>query len=160
MKSVDLDSYRVEVKNQISISLEDADAEVDPVPVGNPGGKSDPEYDALTNILKTFNDLWGNIDWKDKDNVQAQLARIPEQVSQNAKYQAAMKNSDRQNARLECDAALDSVMLDNMADSIELYKQFSDDPNFKKWLATMVFQLTYNTAGKPFVGNANTRPGA
>ena len=160
LKSVDLDSYRVEVKNQISISLEDADAEVDPVPVGNPGGKSDPEYDALTNILKTFNDLWGNIDWKDKDNVQAQLARIPEQVSQNAKYQAAMKNSDRQNARLECDAALDSVMLDNMADSIELYKQFSDDPNFKKWLATMVFQLTYNTAGKPFVGNANTRPGA
>ena len=160
LKSVDLDSYRVEVKNQISISLEDADAEVDPVPVGNPSGKNDPEYDALTNILKTFNDLWGNIDWKDKDNVQAQLARIPEQVSQNAKYQAAMKNSDRQNARLECDAALDSVMLDNMADSIELYKQFSDDPNFKKWLATMVFQLTYNTAGKPFVGNANTRPGA
>ena len=160
LKSVDLDSYRVEVKNQIAISLEDTDAEVDPVPVGNSGGKKDPEYDELSNILKAFNDLWGNIDWKDKDNVQAQLARIPEQVSQNAKYQAAMKNSDRQNARLECDAALDSVMLDNMADSIELYKQFSDDPNFKKWLASMVFQLTYNTAGKPFVGNANTRPGA
>ena len=60
----------------------------------------------------------------------------------------------------ECDAALDSVMLDNMADSIELYKQFSDDPNFKKWLATMVFQLTYNTAGKPFVGGANKHAGA
>lgn len=159
LKSVDLDSYRVEVKNQISISMEDTDAEVGPVPVGTSGGKTDPEYDELTNILKTFNDLWGNIDWKDKDNVQAQLARIPEQVSQNAKYQAAMKNSDRQNAKLECDAALKSVMLDNMSDSIELYKQFSDDPNFQKWLANMVFQLTYNQAGKPFVC-ANRHTGA
>lgn len=109
--------------------------------------------------MKTFNDLWGNIDWKDKDNVQAQLARIPEKVSRNAKYQAAMKNSDRQNAKLECDAALKSVRLDNMSDSIELYKQFSDDPNFQKWLANMVFQLTCNQAGKPFVGSANTHAG-
>lgn len=70
-----------------------------------------------------------------------------------------MKNSDRQNAKLECDAALKSVMLDNMSDSIELYKQFSDDPNFQKWLANMVFQLTYNQAGKPFVGT-NRHAGA
>lgn len=55
--------------------------------------------------------------------------------------------------------ALKSVMLDNMSDSIELYKQFSDDPNFQKWLANMVFQLTYNQAGKPFVGT-NRHAGA
>ena len=52
-----------------------------------------------------------------------------------------------------------NFFVDNMSDSIELYKQFSDDPNFQKWLANMVFQLTYNQAGKPFVG-ANRQAGA
>ncbi len=151
LKSIDLDSYRVEVKAQISISLEDENAEVDPVPVSGGGHKSEPEYDELSNILKNFNDLFGNIDWKDKDNVKAQIARIPEMVSQDAKYQAAMKNSDRQNARLESDTVLASVMFKIMADNIELYKQYTDDPNFKKWLSDMVFNLTYNKAGKPFV---------
>ncbi|MBQ9338372.1 MAG: type I restriction endonuclease subunit R [Lentisphaeria bacterium] len=160
LKSIDLDSYRVEVKKQISISLEDADAEVDPVPVGGGGHKPEPEYDELTSILKTFNDLWGNIDWKDKDNVQAQIARIPEMVSQDAKYQAAMKNSDRQNARLESDAVLASVMFNLMSDNIELYKQYNDDPNFKKWLSDMVFNLTYNKGGKPFVSGTNNCAGA
>lgn len=152
LKSVDLESYRVEVKSQLAISLEDANAEVAPVPVTGGGKKPEPEYDELTNILKTFNDLFGNIPWKDADNVKAQIARIPAMVSQDAKYQAAMKNSDRQNARLESDSALAAVMFKIMADNIELYKQYTDDPNFKKWLSDMVFNLTFNKEGKAFVG--------
>ena len=154
LKSVDLDSYRVEVKNQISISMEDENAEVDPVPVSSGGKKPEAEYDSLSNILKTFNDLFGNIDWKDKDNVQAQIARIPEMVSQDATYQAAMRNSDRQNAHLESNNVLNEVMFRIMADNIELYKQYSDNPDFKKWLSDMVFNLTYNKEGKPFVNSS------
>ena len=154
LKSIDLDSYRVEVKSQISISLEDENAEIDPVPVSGGGKKPEPEYDMLSNILKTFNDLFGNIDWKDKDNVQAQIARIPEMVSQDTTYQSAMRNSDRQNAHLESNKVLNSVMFRIMADNIELYKQYSDNPDFKKWLSDMVFNLTYNKEGKPFVNSS------
>ena len=153
LKSVDLESYRLEVKTQISISLEDQNAEVDPVPVGSGGKKIEPGKDELTNILKKFNDMWGNIDWKDKDNVQAQISRIPEMVSQDTKYQAAMKNSDRQNARLESDSALQKVMFKIMSDNLELFKQYTDNPHFNKWIADMVFNLTYNQDGKPFVNN-------
>ena len=71
-----------------------------------------------------------------------------------------MKNSDRQNARLESDAVLATVMFNLMSDNIELYKQYNDNPNFKKWLSDMVFNLTYNNNGKPFVGGANKRAGA
>ena len=153
LKSVDLASYRIEVKTQISISLEDQNAEVDPVPVSSGGKKIEPEKDELNNILKKFNDMWGNIDWKDKDNVQAQISRIPEMVSQDTKYQAAMKNSDRQNARLESDSALQKVMFKIMSDNLELFKQYTDNPHFNKWIADMVFNLTYNQEGKPFVNN-------
>lgn len=154
LESIDLDSYRAEARSMISIQLEDDNAEVAPVPTSGIGGKQPPELDLLTNILSTFNDLFGNIDWKDADNVRAQIQRIPGMVSKDTKYQNAMKNSDKQNARMESDAALQRVIFNIMADNMEIFKQWGDNPSFKKWLADMVFNVTYNTDGKPFSDEA------
>ncbi len=154
LDAIDLDSYRAEAKAQISIQLEDSDAEVAPVPTGGAGAKPETELDLLSSILATFNDLFGNIDWKDADNVRRQIAEIPAMVSKDAKYQNAMKNSDKQNARLEMENALKSVVFGVMTDNMELFKQFNDNPPFQKWLADTVFNLTYNTQGKPFEGKA------
>ena len=107
----------------------------------------------LSSILSTFNDLFGNIDWKDADNIRRQIAEIPAMVSKDEKYRNAMKNSDRQNARMESDRALDAVFLANMSDNMELFKHFNDNPSFKKWLSDLVFNLTYNTEGKSYESN-------
>lgn len=152
LENIDLDSYRAEARSQMSIQLVDSNAEVEPVPTGGTSGKRDPELDLLTNILSTFNDLFGNIDWKDADNVKAQIRRIPSMVSNDTRYQNAMKNSDKQNARMESDAALQRVIFNIMADNMEIFKQWGDNPSFKKWLADMVFSVTYNDEGKPFDG--------
>jgi len=152
LDAIDLDSYRAEAKAQVSIQLEDSDAEVEPVPAGGAGSKPQPELDLLSSILITFNDLFGNIDWKDADNIRRQIAEIPAMVSKDEKYQNAMKNSDKQNARLEMENALKSVVFGVMADNMELFKQFNDNPSFQKWLTDMVFSVTYNTQGKPFEG--------
>nr|DAJ91367.1 MAG TPA: type I site-specific restriction-modification system protein [Caudoviricetes sp.] len=152
LEAIDLDSYRAEAQAMVSIQLEDSDAEVDPVPTGAAGNKQAPELDLLTNILSVFNDLFGNIDWKDADNVRAQIQRIPGMVSQDKAYQNAMKNSDKQNARMESDRALQAAIFGVMSDNMELFKQFTDNPSFKKWLADMVFSVTYNTEGKSFEG--------
>ena len=61
-----------------------------------------------------------------------------------------MKNSDRQNARMESERALQQVIFSIMSDNMELFKQFQDNPSFKKWLSDMVFNLTYNPDGQPF----------
>lgn len=153
LEAIDLESYRAQAQAMISIQLEDSDAEISPVPLGNAGGKQDAELDLLTNILSTFNDLFGNIDWNDADNVRRQIAEIPAMVSQDEKYQNAMKNSDKQNARIESERALKSVVFNIMADNMELFKQFNDNPSFKKWLSDMVFSVTYNSDGKALVAN-------
>ena len=57
-----------------------------------------------------------------------------------------MSNSDRQNARVEHDRALDRAMTDLLADHTELFKQFSDNESFRRWLSEMVFSITYNEA--------------
>jgi type I restriction enzyme R subunit len=38
-----------------------------------------------------------------------------------------------------------------MADNMELFKQFQDNPSFKKWLSDLVFNLTYNPEGKEYI---------
>ena len=69
---IDLDSYRLEAQESMSIKLEDADSEVAPVPAGSTGHIVSPEMDLLSTILNDFNYMFGNIDWKEPDNVRRQ----------------------------------------------------------------------------------------
>lgn len=145
---IDLDSYRLEAQESMSIKLEDADAEVEPVPTGSSVHIVNPEMDLLSIILNDFNDMFGNIDWKEPDNVRRQIVAIPDMVAKDEKYQNAMKNSDRQNARMESERALQQVIFSVMADNMELFKQFQDNPSFKKWLSDLVFNTTYDPSKK------------
>ncbi len=156
---IDLDSYRLEAQESMSIKLEDADAEVAPVPAGSAGHIVNPEMDLLSIILNDFNDMFGNIDWKEPDNVRRQIIAIPDMVAKDEKYQNAMKNSDKQNARMESERALQQVIFSVMADNMELFKQFQDNPSFKKWLSDMVFNMTYEpNAGSKVVKYPEPKP--
>ena len=150
LSTIDLDSYRNEAQEAVAIKLEDEDAEIAPVPAGKVGHIVEPELDPLSKIVMDFNDMFGNIQWNDADNVQRQILQIPAMVSRDEKYQNAMKNSDEQEARTESERALQKVIFSIMSDNMELFKQFQDNPSFKKWLTDMVFNLTYNKEGKPY----------
>ena len=150
LEAIDLESYRNEARESMSIKLEDSDSEVAPVPAGKVGHIIEPEMDLLSVILSDFNDMFGNINWNDADNVRRQILEIPAMVSRDEKYQNAMKNSDEQSARLESERALQQVIFAIMADNMELFKQFQDNPSFKKWLSDLVFNLTYNKEGRPY----------
>jgi len=145
LEAIDMDSYRNEVKETLKLTLADEDGEVGPVPTSGGGRKPEPELDRLSNIIKAFNDQFGNIDWKDADRIRQVIAEeIPGKVAADKAYQNAMKNSDKAAARLEHDRALQKVVIGMLADHTELFKQFSDNPGFKKWLADTIFGLTYD----------------
>lgn len=150
LEAIDLDSYRIEKKETISLILPDEDAEVGPVPMSTAKGKQEPEMDVLSAILSDFNDMFGNIDWNDADNMRRQILEIPAMVSRDEQYQNAMRNSDKQEARTESDRVLQKVIFSIMADNMELFKQYTDNQDFKKWLSDLVFNLTYNKDGKPY----------
>ncbi|MEM3883159.1 MAG: hypothetical protein QXO23_07240, partial [Candidatus Methanomethyliaceae archaeon] len=109
----------------------------------------EPELDRLSNIIKEFNDLFGNIVWTDKDRVRKLITEeIPARVAADAAYKNARKHSDKQNARIEHDKALLRVMTALLKDDTELFKQFSDNESFRRWLADTVFRLTYDEPGE------------
>ena len=144
LDDVDLESYRVEAKETIRIRYEDENGEIGPVPVGADVGIDVPELDTLTNILKQFHDVFGDIEWTDEDKVKKQVADLPGIVSQDEAYQNAMKNSDEQNARAESDRATNKAIIDTMSSGIELYKAVHANESFRRWIMEMVFNATYH----------------
>ena len=144
LDTIDMDSYRVEKQAAQAIQLPDEDAEIEPVATTGGGQKAEPELERLSNIIKDFNDRFGNIEWKDADKIEKVIAEeLPAKVAGDRAYQNAMANSDQQNARIEHDKALERAMTELLADHTELFKQFSDNESFRRWLSEMVFAATY-----------------
>lgn len=140
LDAIDIDSYRAEKQAAERIILTDQNAEIEPVPTSGGGHKPEPEMDRLSNIVKTFNDQFGNIEWDDNDRVHRLITQeIPERVAADSAYRNAQQFSDKQNARIEHDKALARVMTAIMKDDTELFKQFVDNPSFKRWLTDTVF---------------------
>jgi type I restriction enzyme R subunit len=156
LDAIDMDSYRVEKQAAMKIQLPDEDAEIEPVPTTGGGRKPEPEIDRLSNIIRTFNDQFGNIPWTDADRVHKLITEeIPSRVAADSAYQNAQRNSDKQNARIEHDKALARVMTAVLKDDTELFKQFMDNEGFKRWLTDTVFGLTYN---RPDAGVVTNHP--
>ncbi|RMH21491.1 MAG: type I restriction endonuclease subunit R [Acidobacteria bacterium] len=152
LEAIDMDSYRVEKRAEAAIRLADEEGGLDPVPAAGGGRKPEPELDRLSNIIRGFNDRFGNIEWTDRDRIHRLITEeIPSRVAADQAYRNAVKNSDRQNARIEHDKALGRVMTALLQDDTELFKQFTDNEGFRRWLADTVFGLTYEAseAGGP-----------
>ena len=158
LETIDMDSYRVEKQAAMRIALADEDAEIAPVPAAGGGHRAEPELDRLSNILNIFNEQFGNIEWQDVDRVRRLITEdIPARVANDRAYQNAQKNNDKQNARIEHDRALARVMTSVLKDDTELFKQFSDNDSFHRWLADTVFAQTYEQQSKERVGQAGGR---
>lgn len=143
LEAVDFDSYKNTILEERRITLEERDSEIDPVPISGGKGVPTPEMDRLSNIITSFNNRFGDIEWTDIDKIKKQIAEIPQEVAQNEAYQNAIKNADRDTAKIESDRALMQIILNSMTSGVELYKHFQDNPSFQKWLQEFVFENTY-----------------
>ncbi|KKG51875.1 type I restriction endonuclease subunit R [Methanosarcina mazei] len=144
LEAIDMDSYRVEKQAVVKIQLPDSNAEKEPVPTSGGGFKPEPELDRLSNIIRNFNDQFGNVSWNDGDRVHRLITEeIPKKVATDVAYQNAKQNSDKQNARIEHDKALARVMTSLLKDDTQLFKQFSDNESFRRWLTDTIFEMTY-----------------
>jgi type I restriction enzyme R subunit len=142
LDAIDMDSYRVEKRAVQQIMVPDEDAEIDPVPTSGGGHLPEPKLDRLSNILQAFNDLFGNIEWEDRDRIRELITKtIPAKVAADPKFQNARKNSDDANARIEHEKVLSRIMMSVMKDDGELFKQFMDNKDFKQRFTAHVYEL-------------------
>ena len=96
----------------------------------------------LSVILEEFNDLWGT-EFTDADQVRELIARVPGRVGDDEAYQNARHHPDEENARIEHDRALAEVLMSTIESTAELYKLFSENESFRRWLSNRSFSATY-----------------
>ncbi len=144
LEAIDMDSYRTEKQAVRQLILEDKAAEIDPVPDKGGGHKPGTELDRLSNIIKEFNERFGNVAWNDGDLIQRTLFQdAPAKVAADTAYQNAMKYSDKQAAQIEHDNAMRRVIVGLMKDHADLFKLYMDNEPFRRYLNDTSFALTY-----------------
>ena len=144
LETVDMDTYRTEKQATVRIALEDEDAEIDPIQAERAGGVQAPLMEFLSTILDEFNKNWGNA-FSNPDHVSETIKTMPDRVNEDEAYQNAKMHSDRQNARVEHDAALKRQITAALRDNTELYRKYTEDQAFQGDLNEMIFRLTYET---------------
>jgi type I restriction enzyme R subunit len=141
LETIDMDSYRVEKKAALKISLPDQPGTIDPIPPGGGGRKNQPELDRLSNILKTFNEQFGTL-FTDTDRVARRIKEdIAPKVASDQAYLNAKKNTPN-TAKLEHDKALERVIVSLLKDDTELFKQFFQNESFRRFVTDTVYTLT------------------
>ena len=144
LESVTLDTYRVERRNRTNILLQDQDAEIEPVPIGPPGGgKRDPEMDRLSNILNMFNAEFGNLfpEGAGERLVQHLHDNVAPRVAADQRYRNAATNTP-QHALVEHDAAVGRAMQTFIEEDVQVYRVFEEDAAFRQFVLRAVYQLT------------------
>ena len=142
LEAVDMETYRTEKQATVQIALEDKDAEIEPIQAERGGGVQEPLLELLSLILDEFNKTWGN-SFSNPDHVSEIIKDMPDRVNEDEAYQNAKMNSDRQNARIEHDAAMKRQITAMLRDNTELYRKYTEDQAFQDDLNGMIFKLTY-----------------
>ena len=138
--NIDFDKYRIVKEEEHQIVLENENAEVKPVPVGQGGGKPQPEMEALSNIVKDFNDLFGNIDWKNRDEVQRQINELPKRIACSTDFVNAVRNGDRQVAQITFNDDMMDIVATMLEEKTEFVQTYFNNQDFQNMVNTRVFQ--------------------
>ena len=142
LDEVDMESYRVSRQGTENIALEEGDSEVPPLPVVESGQQRDPELDSLENIIETFNQRFGKIEWEDSDKVRKILTEdIPKELKANSDTMQTIQSSDPQNAKIASDKKLAEFMQALLFTHTEIFKKFTDDSDFKRQYEDFIFDI-------------------
>ena len=142
LDAIDMDSYRADVKTTMKLALEDEDAEIDPANVTSAGAKPEPEYDVLSSIVRSFNDVFADAGFSDADRVARQATGpMMDALVSNDQLRRIAASTDPQNQRIEFDLALKDSVNANWLDHYELFDKLDKDPQFKTAFGEHMFKL-------------------
>ncbi|MEJ7762810.1 MAG: type I restriction endonuclease subunit R, partial [Thermomicrobiales bacterium] len=144
LETIDLNSYRTEMREVMALALPDEDVSLDPIPAGASGLPPERDTETLSDIIRAFNERFGDVEWKDADRVRRFITEeLPDKVAADTAYANAVRQGDRQNAMIELHHALQAEITAQVMDHTDLFKKFTDDPDFKRTISEFLFDVTF-----------------
>ncbi len=96
--------------------------------------------------LKTFNEMFATSNGRTRTRSRRSSRRSSGEGVRRQGLPERHEEFDKQNARIEHDKALERAVIELLSDHTELFKQFSDNASFRKWLSETIFASTYAAA--------------
>lgn len=141
IEAIDFDQYRLVKGEELKIELENEDAEIDPIPVGQPKGKTQPLMAKLSDILDDFN----GINWTNKEEAKRQLEQMPVRLELDEAYVNAVKNSNKETAEQQFNKSMMMIAVQMLNENTEFTRNYLDNPDFRNFINQRVFQTSYNS---------------
>ena len=139
LDSIDFDQLRIVEQEAAKISLENENAEIEPVPTGNGAvGKKEPELVKLSDILEEFNQRYGGVEWEYPDKVKKDIDELPKELAENESFANAVLHADESTVQIEGNDALQQIIVKNMAARSELFRIFLNNQEFQNFLVERV----------------------
>ena len=140
LDNIDFDKYRIVKEEERAIVLDNENTNVKPIPVGSVGGKPQPEMDALSSIVKDFNDTYGNIEWKNRDEVQRQIEELPARIATSLDFVNAVRNGDKQVAQITFNDDIINIVASMLEEKTEFVQTYFANPDFQNFVNARVYQ--------------------
>lgn len=141
LEAIDFNQYRLVKGAEHKIELENTNSEIDPIPVGQPKGKSEPVMEKLSDILDEFN----GINWLNVDEAKRQLEQLPERLQADEAFVNAVRNSNRETAMQQFSSSMMKIAVQMLNENTEFTRNYLDNPDFMNFINQRVFQATYNS---------------
>ncbi len=149
LEDIDFDKYRIVKEDEQAIVLENENAQVGPIPVGTGGGRPSPDMDVLSSIVKDFNDTYGNIEWKNRDEVQRQIEELPARIATSIDFVNAVRNGDTQVAQITFNDDIVNIVAGMLEEKTEFVQAYFANPDFQNFVNARVFQAALNRLSNP-----------
>ncbi|MGN1235972.1 MAG: UvrB domain 3-containing protein, partial [Bacteroidaceae bacterium] len=140
LENIDFDKYRIVKEEERSIILKNQDSGVKPIPLGTGGGKPQPEMDLLSSIVKDFNDTYGNIEWKNRDEVQRQIEELPARIAKSVDFVNAIRNGDKQVAQITFNDDIINIVAGMLEEKTEFVQTYFANQDFRNFVNARVFR--------------------
>jgi type I restriction enzyme R subunit len=140
LDNIDYDSYRIQLNDITSIKL-GGDCVMEPMAPYGKSGNEEVKIDVLSNIIQSFNDKFGSIDFGTEDKIKRVVQNISDDIRNNSEFVRATLNTDRMNKKVVFDDVATETMQDYfVGDSFKIYQQFTNNDEFKKVFLAQLFE--------------------
>ncbi len=150
LDNIDMESYRLQKEGDFIIQLQQGD-ELKPMPTDMRAGVAEPELEYLSNIVKAFNDKFGTT-FTNEDKVKKMTEELMQDVMKDKaavdNINASLTKKDLQNAEITFADVLKEKMVNHIESNFEVFKEYSDNKEFRDFFAGTMFKLMMRDMSK------------
>lgn len=139
LEAIDMETYKVQKGNEVSIQLDTADGLIEPMG-GGKGGESEvhEEIDYLSRIIKEINERFG-ANFSAEDRVI--LNTLSEKLIQNLELRGSIENNSQDAAKIKFDSEFQNELITMLNSHFDLYKKLDESPELKKYVNERIFDF-------------------